>query len=101
MAHPITLRDGCQIMYPCIVGLEKIAELSTMARSLPLDEMTTSEKLRVLEQIWEDLCRTPEDIPAPSWHADVLRARESRIREGSAQFTNWNEAKDRIRDSAK
>jgi hypothetical protein len=71
-----------------------------MERSLPLDEMTTSEKLRVLEQIWEDLCRTPENIPSPSWHADVLRARERRIREGSAEFIDWTEAKNRIRDIA-
>lgn len=72
-----------------------------MERSLPLNEMTTSEKLRVLEQIWEDLCRTPESIPSPAWHADVLRAREKRTREGSAQFIDWTEAKDKIRDTAK
>ena len=62
---------------------------------LPLDQMTTPDKLRALEQIWEDLCRSPESSPCPSWHADVLEAREKRIREGSSHFTDWSEAKEK------
>ena len=65
----------------------------------PLDQMTTADKLRALEQIWEDLCRTPEDVPSPSWHADVLHAREKRAREGSSHFTDWTEAKQKLHDS--
>ena len=72
-----------------------------MELPLPLDQMTTADKLRALEQIWEDVCHTPENIPAPSWHADVLQARERRIREGSSHFTDWTEAKQKIRDSVK
>ena len=65
---------------------------------IPLDKMTTAEKLRVLEEVWDDLHRTPEDVPALSWHADVLEARERRIREGKAQFRDWDEAKRTIRE---
>jgi len=71
-----------------------------MATGLPLDQMTVSEKLRVLEEIWDDLCRNAQDIPPPAWHADVLRARENRVREGTSQFTAWDQAKRNIRDSA-
>jgi len=71
-----------------------------MDPALPLDQMTIDEKLRALEAIWEDLCRTPENIPTPSWHADVLSAREKRVREGTSGFTDWSEAKRKIRDSA-
>jgi len=65
---------------------------------LPLDKMTVSDKLRALEEIWNDLCRRAEEIPSPVWHADVLRAREKRIRKGSSRFTDWNEAKRKIRN---
>ena len=34
-----------------------------MEQALPLDQMTTAGNLRALEQIWGDLCRTPENIP--------------------------------------
>lgn len=40
-----------------------------MEPALPLDPMTSpmilSDKLRVLEELWEDLCRTPESVPSP------------------------------------
>lgn len=68
----------------------------TMAVAIHLNKMTISDKLRTLEDIWDDLRRTPEDIPSPSWHADVLHAREKRIREGKSQVTDWIDVKHRI-----
>ena len=68
---------------------------------LPIDKMTTSDKLAAMEQLWEDLCRSPESIPSPPWHGDVLSARENRVREGQAEFATLDVAKDRIRKSTK
>lgn len=70
-----------------------------MDRALPLDRMTTAEKLRALEQIWQDLCRSPDDVPSPAWHASVLTDREQRAREGAAEFVDWSDAKRQIRES--
>lgn len=69
-----------------------------MEVQIPLDKMTTMDKLRALEKIWDDLQRKPADVPSPSWHGDVLQARKGRIQEGSSQFLDWSEAKNRIRD---
>ena len=71
-----------------------------MKIALPLTEMTTAEKLIAIEELWADLQRSPEEIPAPPWHADVLAAREERVRRGESKFSDWNEAKVRIRDGA-
>jgi hypothetical protein len=71
-----------------------------MKLTIPLDEMTTAEKLQAMEQIWADLQRVPEEIPSPAWHADVLAAREDRVREGTSQFADWGTAKSRIREKA-
>ncbi|MDP3030036.1 MAG: addiction module antitoxin RelB [Deltaproteobacteria bacterium] len=68
---------------------------------LPIDKMTTSDKLAAMEQLWEDLCRSPESVPSPPWHGDVLSAREKRVREGQAEFATLDVAKDRIRKSTK
>jgi hypothetical protein len=65
---------------------------------IPLGQMSTSEKLRALEEIWEDLLKSPETIPSPSWHADVLAAREERLGKGTSQLKDWTEAKRSIRD---
>ncbi len=69
-----------------------------MEAELPLDRMTTSDKLRALEIIWDDLQRTAAEIPSPSWHADVLRARKQRVQEGESQFEDWADAKRRIHE---
>ena len=68
---------------------------------LPLDKMTTAEKLRALEEIWENLCRTPDDLPSPSWHESVLLDRKKRTEDGSSEFVDWDKAKQDIRESAK
>lgn len=57
-----------------------------MAVVLPLNEMTVEEKLQVMEAIWDDLLRSPQDVPAPAWHKDVLEERERDIQEGRAKF---------------
>jgi len=72
-----------------------------MELQIPLDKMTRLDKLRALEKIWVDLQRKPDDVPSPSWHEDVLKAREARVKEGSSQFLDWSEAKSRIRDRTK
>lgn len=71
-----------------------------MKLAIPLDEMTTAEKLQAIEEIWAHLERTPEAIPSPRWHADVLTAREDRVREGGSQFSDWSLAKSRIREKS-
>ena len=72
-----------------------------MELTLSLTRMTTSDKLRALEQIWDDLSRASKNVPSPSWHADVLKARQKRLHNGSSRFTEWTEAKRAIRNRVK
>jgi putative addiction module component (TIGR02574 family) len=72
-----------------------------MRPNLPLDEMSVSEKIILLEEIWDSLRAGKEEIPSPAWHEDVLRAREKRVQEGSSQFIDWQEAKRRLRNRDK
>lgn len=70
-----------------------------MSYTLPLDEMTTAEKLRVMESIWESLTRNPEAVPSPAWHAPVLHERELHVQSGEEQIDDWEDAKKKIRQS--
>ena len=72
-----------------------------MDLTLPIEQMTTAEKIRALEAIWESLCRQPGDVTSPSWHGDILKTREKSVQEGTSQFTDWAEAKQKIRDATK
>jgi len=67
--------------------------------TLPLDKMTTEDKIRTMETLWDDLCHNASDFQSPAWHEEVLKEREKRIEEGKEQFTDWDKAKKEIRES--
>jgi hypothetical protein len=68
-----------------------------MSASLPLNEMTVPEKLRIMEALWEDLSRNSDALVSPEWHESVLKEREERIASGQAEFVDWEKAKAEIR----
>ncbi len=69
-----------------------------MHLSIPLQQMTATDKLQAIEEIWADLARESEDVPAPAWHGDVLRAREQRVADGTASFLDIADAKQAVRE---
>ncbi len=58
-----------------------------MKRALRPARMSVLEKLSALEQLWEDLCRSPGAIPSPGWHGKVLSERDE-VRKGEARFAH-------------
>ncbi len=67
-----------------------------MSTILPLDKMTTEDKLRALEEIWSDLLKTPDQIPIQQWHIDLLEERQCLVAEGKAHYIPWAQAKREI-----
>jgi hypothetical protein len=67
--------------------------------SLPLDRMTTIEKLQTMETLWEDLCKKTDEIISPTWHGEVLSERDRNITEGKESIHDWDQAKEKIRRS--
>lgn len=68
-----------------------------MSITLPLAEMTTAEKLDIMEALWKDLSRDQSNLPSPDWHKDVLEAREARRQAGEEMPTEWEAAKRELR----
>ena len=67
-----------------------------MSTELQIDQMTIAEKLRAMEQLWEDLRARAGDVPVPQWHKDLLEERARLIESGEAQFEDWETARKRI-----
>ena len=44
--------------------------------------MTTEEKLRTMELLWDDICRNVSDFASPPWHEDILKDREKKLKQG-------------------
>lgn len=68
-----------------------------MAFSLPLDKMTTLEKLQTMEVLWEDLTHKTSDYSSPSWHESILQKRDVAVSEGKEVVYDWDEARNIIR----
>lgn len=66
----------------------------------PLFEMSRTEKLRVMEALWEDLSHEEDDLPSPAWHQEALAQTEQATAIGEAQFIDWEEAKLLLRHAA-
>ncbi len=64
---------------------------------LPLSKMTISQKLDLMEAIWDDLTKEELSLDSPEWHETVLKEREEALLNGSASLSEWEEAKERIR----
>ena len=69
-----------------------------MSVILPLDQMTTEEKLQAMEALWADLTRNEEQFESPAWHEQVLKEREQRIESGQESFIDWEVAKKQLRE---
>ena len=67
-----------------------------MSTSFQISQMTIAEKLRMMEELWDDLRARAEGVPVPQWHKDLLDERQQRIDAGEATFSDWESAKERI-----
>ncbi len=61
------------------------------------ENLSRSEKLRIIEQLWDELSHDPCSIESPAWHADALREAEAQVASGEARFLDWEQAKARLR----
>lgn len=57
-------------------------------RRLPL-----SEKLQIMEALWEDLRAHAEDVAVPEWHKEVLDSRRRAVEEGREKVLDWDEVR--------
>jgi hypothetical protein len=69
-----------------------------MNTAIKLEKMTTAEKIRTMEDLWDDLCRHADNFPSPAWHLDLLEKRDESILAGESKFEEWETAKKAIRE---
>ena len=67
-----------------------------MSVDISLNELTTAEKLELMERLWVDLSRQPQDVPSPAWHGVMLYERREAVRQGRTTFVAWEEARKRL-----
>lgn len=66
-----------------------------------LADMTTREKLELMEALWVDLTRDPDAFESPDWHREELEATRKRVESGEEKPIDWETAKEQIRSKLK
>ena len=65
---------------------------------ITIDQMTTSEKIRLMETLWADLSRQAETVELPTWHGQFLRETAQRVAQGQENALEWEVAKKELRE---
>ena len=59
-----------------------------------IENMSTVDQLRAMEDLWDALCENDEEIESPTWHDHILDERRKKIESGDAEFISIGELKE-------
>ncbi|MBN2091620.1 addiction module protein [candidate division KSB1 bacterium] len=60
-------------------------------------DLSPTEKLQLVEDLWDDLAATPESVPIPEWQKQELTRRKANLKRHPASELTWEEVKRRVR----
>ena len=60
-------------------------------------DLSPSEKLQLVDDLWDDLAATPEAIPVHDWQKEELDRRKAKLMKSPASGLTWEEVKRRVR----
>jgi len=69
----------------------------TNMSSTSIFDLSPTEKLQLVEDLWDDLAATPEVIPIQDWQIQELARRKANLQSNPASGLSWEDVKQRIR----
>jgi len=60
-------------------------------------ELSVSEKLQLVEDLWDDIASTPSAVPVHDWQKEELARRKQNLLNNPASGLSWQEIQRRIR----
>ena len=61
-------------------------------------DLSSSEKLQLVEDLWDDLASSPEEIPVREWQKKELKRRKENFEKGSSSVLPWEKVKQNVRE---
>ena len=65
--------------------------------STSIFDLSPSEKLQLVEDLWDDLASEPETVPVHDWQKQELARRKANLLRNPASGLPWEEVKRRAR----
>jgi putative addiction module component (TIGR02574 family) len=60
-------------------------------------DLSPSEKLQLVEDLWDDLAGTPESVPVHEWQKQELARRKANLVKNPTSGLSWEQIKQRVR----
>jgi putative addiction module component (TIGR02574 family) len=60
-------------------------------------DLSPSEKLQLVEDLWDDLAANPDAVPLHNWQKEELARRKANLMKNPASGLTWEEVKRRAR----
>jgi len=64
---------------------------------LSVFDLSPSEKLQLVEDLWDDLAASPENVPVHDWQLEEVARRKANLANNPSSGLSWEEVKRRIR----
>jgi putative addiction module component (TIGR02574 family) len=61
-------------------------------------DLSPSEKLQLVEDLWDDLAATQDAVPIHDWQLQELASRKANLQHHPASALTWEEVQRRVRD---
>ena len=65
--------------------------------TLSVFDLSKSEKLQLVEDLWDDLAADPAAVPVHDWQKEELARRKANLMKNPAAGLTWEEVKRRVR----
>ncbi len=65
---------------------------------LSVFDLSPSEKLQLVEDLWDDLAGRPEDVPVLDWQKQELARRKANLLKHPGAGLTWQEVKRRVQE---
>jgi putative addiction module component (TIGR02574 family) len=66
-----------------------------------IDGLELSEKLLLVEDIWDSIASGNSDLPMPEWQKMELKKRYKEYKDGNLKLHGWKEVHEGLRDKYK
>jgi putative addiction module component (TIGR02574 family) len=66
-------------------------------KSPTIFDLSPAEKLQLVEDLWDDLASTPENVPVYDWQKEELARRKINLANNPASAVSWEEVKQTVR----
>jgi putative addiction module component (TIGR02574 family) len=78
------------------VEVDDIAGMTREALLAEILRLPQEERIELLGDAWDVIAASPDEVPVPEWHLDVL---EKRLADPDPQYLSWEEVRERLKRS--